>query len=86
MLKYSLNVKRDEIRLLEDQARAEESKIEEAEKWLEKDATKFDNFLRENDRAAVAAIKDAEIASQRKQEKQLEIKRLQVLLAVYDYS
>eukprot|EP00730_Choanoeca_flexa_P008315 TRINITY_DN12475_c0_g6_i1.p1 TRINITY_DN12475_c0_g6~~TRINITY_DN12475_c0_g6_i1.p1 ORF type:complete len:585 (+),score=146.11 TRINITY_DN12475_c0_g6_i1:2129-3883(+) len=77
LLKYSLNVKREEIRKLEDKAREEEARLEEAERWLEADAAKFDKFLRENDRAAVAAIKAAEDATRRKQEKAQEIKRLQ---------
>eukprot|EP00049_Salpingoeca_infusionum_P001157 m.45686 g.45686 ORF g.45686 m.45686 type:complete len:538 (-) comp10893_c0_seq3:221-1834(-) len=77
LIKYSLDVKREEIHKLELQAKEEEKKIEEAERWLEADATQFDQFLRENDRKAVAAIKDAEQASQRRQEKSSEIKKLQ---------
>ena len=38
---------------------AEERKLEEAERQLELDAAKFDNFLKENDRLAVDAIKQA---------------------------
>ena len=36
---------------------SEERKLEEAERQLELDAAKFDNFLKENDRLAVDAIK-----------------------------
>ena len=46
-----------EIRKLEQEAMTEERKLEEAERQLELDAAKFDNFLKENDRLAVDAIK-----------------------------
>ena len=36
---------------------AEEKKLEAAEKYLEESATMFDEFLKENDKKAVEAIK-----------------------------
>lgn len=36
---------------------AEEKKLEAAEKYLEESATMFDEFLKENDKNAVEAIK-----------------------------
>lgn len=77
LTKYSLDVKREEMQKLEQKAREEEMKVEEAERWLEADATKFDQFLRENDRRAVEAIKLAEEASHHKHELASEIKKLQ---------
>ena len=43
---YSLGVKRDEIRKLEEIAQAEEKKLEQAELYLEEDASMFDEFLK----------------------------------------
>lgn len=57
LVKYSLAVKRDEMKKLEELAAAEERKLESAEKFLEEDAAMFDEFLKENDRNSVEAIK-----------------------------
>lgn len=57
LVQYSLGVKREEIQKLEDIAHAEEKKLEAAEKYLEQSATMFDDFLKENDKNAVEAIK-----------------------------
>ena len=54
---YSLGVKRDEMRKLEEIARAEEEKLAKAEQYLEEDAAMFDEFLKENDKNSVEAIK-----------------------------
>jgi hypothetical protein len=56
-LQYSLGVKRDEMRKLEEIAQAEEKKLELAEQYLEEDAQMFDEFLKENDKNSVDAIK-----------------------------
>lgn len=57
LVQYSLGVKRDEIRKLEEISKAEEQKLVAAEKYLEESATMFDEFLKENDKNAVEAIK-----------------------------
>lgn len=57
ILQYSLGVKRDEMRKLEEIAAAEEKKLELAEQYLEEDAAMFDEFLKENDKNSVEAIK-----------------------------
>lgn len=57
LVQYSLGVKREEIQKLEEIAHAEEKKLESAEKYLEQSATMFDDFLKENDKNAVEAIK-----------------------------
>ena len=54
---YALDVKRNEIRRLEMLAAKEEAELEQAEKSLEQDATLFDEFLRENDRSSVQALR-----------------------------
>ncbi len=56
-MQYSLGVKRDEMRKLEEIAAAEERKLEQAEAFLEEDAAMFDEFLKENDKNSVEAIK-----------------------------
>ena len=57
LVQYSLGVKRDEMRKLEEIAQAEEKKLEKAEQYLEEDAAMFDEFLKDNDKNAVEAIK-----------------------------
>ena len=57
LVQYSLGVKRDEMRKLEEIAQAEEQKLEKAEQFLEEDAMMFDEFLKENDKNSVEAIK-----------------------------
>ncbi|XP_069045543.1 cilia- and flagella-associated protein 100 isoform X2 [Lepisosteus oculatus] len=76
LLQYSLAVKRDEIRKLDEVAAAEESKLEKAEQFLEDDAAMFDEFLKENDKNSVEAIKIAEQEAKVKLEKVAEKKRL----------
>ncbi|XP_039250583.1 cilia- and flagella-associated protein 100-like [Styela clava] len=75
LVQYSLAVKRDEMRKLEELAAAEERKLERAEKFLEEDAAMFDEFLKENDRNSVEAIKVAESETKAKLEKVAEIKK-----------
>ena len=57
IFKYSLGVKRDEMRKLEEIAGAEEKRIEMAEKFLEEDAALFDEFLKENGNNSTQAVK-----------------------------
>ncbi|XP_019624893.1 PREDICTED: cilia- and flagella-associated protein 100-like isoform X4 [Branchiostoma belcheri] len=76
LVQYSLGVKRDEMRKLEEIAAAEERKLELAEQYLEEDAAMFDEFLKENDKNSVEAIKIAESETKAKLEKVSEIKRI----------
>ncbi len=57
LVQYSLGVKKDEISKLIAIREAEEKKLEAAEQYIELSATVFDEFLKENDKAAVEAIK-----------------------------
>lgn len=52
-----MGVKRDEMRKLEEIAVSEEKRIEAAEKYLEEDATLFDEFLKENGNNSTQAVK-----------------------------
>lgn len=76
LVQYSLGVKRDEMRKLEEIAQAEEKKLELAEQYLEEDAAMFDEFLKENDKNSVEAIKIAEAETKLKLEKVTEIKKI----------
>ncbi|XP_031571792.1 cilia- and flagella-associated protein 100-like [Actinia tenebrosa] len=76
LVQYSLGVKRDEMRKLEEIAQAEEKKLELAEQYLEEDAAMFDEFLKENDKNSVEAIKIAEAETKLKLEKVGEIKKI----------
>lgn len=51
------------MRKLEEIAGAEEKKLELAEQYLEEDATMFDEFLKENDKNSVDAIKTYDLKS-----------------------
>lgn len=57
LVQYSLGVKKEEISKLIAIREAEEKKLEAAEQYIELSATVFDEFLKENDKAAVEAIK-----------------------------
>lgn len=80
LVQYSLRVKKDEMKKLEDLALAEEQKLEKAEQYLEEDATMFDEFLKENDRNSVEAIKIAESETKAKLEKVMQIKKSHSIL------
>ncbi|XP_055725628.1 cilia- and flagella-associated protein 100-like [Salvelinus fontinalis] len=76
LLEYSLAVKRGEIEQLVKVAVAEERKLTHAEQFLEDDAIIFDQFLKENNKNSVEAIKVAELETKVKMEKMSEIKRI----------
>ncbi|KAM9681228.1 cilia- and flagella-associated protein 100 isoform 3-T4 [Dama dama] len=76
LIQYALDMKRSEIQRLERLAAQEEAELERAEKFLEKDAALFDEFLRENDRSSVQALRTADKESKAKMEKILEIREL----------
>ncbi|KAL8558193.1 hypothetical protein ACOMHN_036282 [Nucella lapillus] len=80
LVQYSLGVKRDEMRKLEEIAQAEERKLELAEQFLEEDAAMFDEFLKENDKNSVEAIKIAEAEAKLKMEKVNEIKKINAMM------
>ncbi|XP_047651876.1 cilia- and flagella-associated protein 100 isoform X6 [Phacochoerus africanus] len=73
---YALDVKQNEIQRLESLMTREEAELEQAERFLEKDAALFDEFLRENDRSSVQALRVAEKESKAKMEKIVEIRDL----------
>ncbi|XP_029457226.1 cilia- and flagella-associated protein 100 isoform X3 [Rhinatrema bivittatum] len=64
LLQYALSVKRDEMQSMETMTASEEKKLEKAEGFLEEDAAMFDEFLKENDKCCVEAIKMSSDTSQ----------------------
>ncbi|XP_029457225.1 cilia- and flagella-associated protein 100 isoform X2 [Rhinatrema bivittatum] len=78
LLQYALSVKRDEMQSMETMTASEEKKLEKAEGFLEEDAAMFDEFLKENDKCCVEAIKMADKETKLKMEKITEIKRLAI--------
>ena len=57
MFQYSLSVKRNERHRLERELRREEQVLQRTESELRLAEQAFDQFLQENDRKAVAAMK-----------------------------
>uniref|UniRef100_UPI003AAA8D07 cilia- and flagella-associated protein 100 n=1 Tax=Centroberyx gerrardi TaxID=166262 RepID=UPI003AAA8D07 len=76
LLEYSLMVKRAEIKKLEDATVTEERRLKRAQQMLDDDALLFEEFLKENDKNSVEAIKIAEQETKSKLERMAEIKRL----------
>lgn len=76
LVQMSLDTKREEIRKLEQKAHMKEEALKKSELMLEEDAIRFDAFLKENDKKAHEAIKNAEREAKLKTDKMQEIKRL----------
>lgn len=76
LVQMSLDTKREEIRKLEEKAAMKEAALKKSEQMLEEDAIRFDTFLKENDKKAHDAMKQAERETKLKQDKVGEIKRL----------
>ncbi|NXL38239.1 CP100 protein, partial [Glaucidium brasilianum] len=76
LLEYTMAVMRDEMQRLENTARKEERKLEKAEYCLEKDAAMFDEFLKENHKNCVQALKIAEKETAAKTKKTTEIQAI----------
>ncbi|NWU55890.1 CP100 protein, partial [Dromas ardeola] len=76
LLEYAIAVKRDEIQRMESIAKTEERKLEKAEYYLEKEAAMFAEFLKENHKNSVQALKIAEKESTAKTKKITEIQAI----------
>ncbi|NXN67077.1 CP100 protein, partial [Himantopus himantopus] len=76
LLEYAMAVKRDEIQRMENIAKNEERKLEKAEYYLEKDAAVFAEFLKENHKTSVQALKIAEKETTAKTKKITEIQAI----------
>ncbi|XP_075014975.1 cilia- and flagella-associated protein 100 [Calonectris borealis] len=76
LLEYAIAVKRDEIQRMDNIVKKEERKLEKAAYYLEKDAAMFDDFLKENHKNAVQALKIAEKETTAKTKKVTEIQAI----------
>lgn len=76
LLQMSLNIKKEEIEKLDEKAQQKEEMLRKSEKILEEDALRFDIFLKENDKKAQEAWREAEKETKKKMEKIQEIKKL----------
>ena len=76
LLHMSLATKRSEITKLEEKAAMKEEALRKSEQMLEEDAMRFDAFLKENDRRAHESLKRADRESKDKNEKVVEIKKI----------
>ncbi|WIA23525.1 hypothetical protein OEZ85_000262 [Tetradesmus obliquus] len=81
LVQMSLDTKRAETRKLEERARQREEALKKSEAMLEEDGLRFDAFLKENDEKVQEAIKRADTEAKAKQDKALEIKRLNAAIA-----
>jgi hypothetical protein len=60
LLEYSLSVKREEIKKLDEIARNREEELKKNEKKLEEDTTRFDAFLKDNNIKTMEATRKYE--------------------------
>ncbi|KAM4654593.1 cilia- and flagella-associated protein 100 [Amazona ochrocephala] len=73
---YGMKVQREEIERLEEIAKNEERKVEEAEQDLKKRAAAFEEFLKENKKNSVQALKSAGKEAEEKTKKIEEIREV----------
>lgn len=82
ILQMSLNTKKEEIRKLNEKSRIKEEALKRSEKLLEEDASRFDVFLKDNDKKAQDALRTAEKETKKKIQKTQEIKKLNQQLQI----
>ncbi|XP_029457433.1 coiled-coil domain-containing protein 38 isoform X2 [Rhinatrema bivittatum] len=75
LAQYTVAVKQEAIRTMEETAMEEERLIGDSEKKLEEDTIAFEEFLKENDRNSVEALKIAEQETRNKLDKNSEIRK-----------
>ena len=84
LLHMSLTTKRHEIDKLEEKAAMKEEALKKSELMLEEDAMRFDAFLKENDRKAHESLKRADRESKEKNERIVDIKKLNAEIGKVD--
>ncbi|XP_078531951.1 coiled-coil domain-containing protein 38 isoform X2 [Lissotriton helveticus] len=75
LAQYTVAVKQEAMRTMEDILATEEKKILNSENKLEEDTMAFEEFLNENDRKSADALKMADLETKLKFEKNVEIKK-----------
>ncbi|KAL2652231.1 hypothetical protein R1flu_020359 [Riccia fluitans] len=81
LVQMSLDTRRAEIRKLQDRIFNREEALKKSEEMLEEDSLEFDSFLKRNDAAVQEAVKNAELETKRRQDKIVEIKKLNSTIA-----
>ncbi|BBM97952.1 cilia- and flagella-associated protein 100 [Marchantia polymorpha subsp. ruderalis] len=81
LVQMSLDTRRAEIRKLQDRIFQREEALKKSEGMLEEDSLEFDAFLKRNDAAVQEAVKTAEQETKRRQDKIIEIKKLNSAIA-----
>lgn len=76
LVQMSLEVKREEIKKLDEKSKMKEDALKKSQAMLDEDVTRFDTFLQANDAKAHKAMKQAEDMIKKKQEKMQKIKML----------
>jgi hypothetical protein len=84
LVQMALDTKRDEIRKLEQKVQTKEGAIKKSELLLEEDAIHFDAFLKENDRLAHEALKNAEREAKAKTDKMQDIKKMKHAISLVE--
>ncbi|CAL5225149.1 g7929 [Coccomyxa viridis] len=82
MVQMALDIKRQEMQRLAQQAAQHEAALTKAEETLEEDTAAFDKFLKESDEKVQQAMSRADAEMKAKQEKANELKRLQNTLGI----
>ncbi|KAF4699196.1 Coiled-coil domain containing, partial [Perkinsus olseni] len=82
LVQMSLDVKRNEIRKLEEKAKMKGEALEKSKQVLEEDIARLDKFLQANDALAHKAMKTADNLSKKKQERTVKLKQLKAQLLV----
>nr|XP_014339340.1 PREDICTED: coiled-coil domain-containing protein 37-like [Latimeria chalumnae] len=75
LLQYSLSVKEETMQKMDAIAAKEEENLNQANTHLEESAVAFEEFLKENDKFSVDAVKIAEQETKDKLEKMIEMKK-----------
>nr|XP_024396837.1 cilia- and flagella-associated protein 100-like isoform X3 [Physcomitrium patens] len=81
-VQMSLDTKRSEIRKLEERIFQREEALRKSEEMLEEDSIEFDAFLKKNDEKMQEALKKAEKNTKLKQDKVMEIKKLNTEMGI----
>ena len=76
LVQMALDVKRREMRKLQDRATDREQRLRHAELVLEEDHVRFETFLKENNDSTSAALQRCEQISQLKRERMVDIKKM----------
>merc|ERR1719327_113410 len=81
LIQMSLDVKKAEIKKLDEKAKQKDEALKKSQQMLDEDVARFDAFLQNNDQKAHKAMKDAEEETKKKQDRLQRIKQLKSQLS-----